>query len=95
MLTGRRLDADTGERWGLAPYVVEPGKALEKAIELAETIAGNALIPNHLIVRAIPRIADMSASDDLWTETIALALQHVVRGRAPASMPLNKRTMRF
>ncbi|MBI4921506.1 MAG: crotonase/enoyl-CoA hydratase family protein [Devosia nanyangense] len=74
MLTGRRLDADTGERWGLAHYVVEPGKALEKAIELAGTIAGNALIPNYLIVQAIPRIADMSASDGLWTETIAQAL---------------------
>jgi hypothetical protein len=29
--------------------------------------------PNYLIVQAIPRIEDMSASDGLWTESIALA----------------------
>ena len=74
MLTGRRLDADTGERFGLAHYVVAEGGALLKALELAEIIAGNAVIPNYLIVQAIPRIADMSASDGLWTETIAQAL---------------------
>jgi enoyl-CoA hydratase/carnithine racemase len=54
--------------------VVEPGRALDKAIELAEVVAGNAAIPNYLIVQAIPRIEDMSASDGLWTESIAQAL---------------------
>ena len=33
MLTGRKLDAAAGERLGLAHYVVETGKALEKAID--------------------------------------------------------------
>ena len=36
MLTGRTLDAAAGERLGLSHYLVEPGKTLEKAIELAE-----------------------------------------------------------
>ncbi len=74
MLTGRTLDAETGDRLGLSHYVVEAGKTLEKAIELAETIAKNARIPNYLIVQALPRIEDMSAADGLWTESIAQAL---------------------
>ena len=74
MLTGRVIDAQTGERLGLSHYVVEPGGALDKAIELAELVAGNASIPNYLIVQAIPRIEDMAASDGLWTESIAQAL---------------------
>lgn len=74
MLTGRTLDAAAGERIGLAHYLVEPGKALEKAIELANTVARNAVIPNYLIVQALPRIEDMSASDGLWTESIAQAV---------------------
>jgi len=74
MLTGRTLDAAAGERIGLAHYLVEPGKALEKAIELANTVARNAVIPNYLIVQALPRIEDMSAADGLWTESIAQAV---------------------
>jgi (methylthio)acryloyl-CoA hydratase len=74
MLTGRTLDAATGEQLGLSHYLVEPGKTLEKAVELAETIAKNARIPNYLIVQAIPRIEDMAASDGLWTESIAQAV---------------------
>ena len=74
MLTGRTLDAAAGERLGLSHYLVEPGKALEKAIELANAIAKNALIPNYLIVQAIPRIEDMSAADGLWTESVAQAV---------------------
>ena len=74
MLTGRTLDAAAGEWLGLSHYVVPPGKALEKAIELANTIAKNAQIPNYLVVQAIPRIEDMSASDGLWTESIAQAV---------------------
>lgn len=77
MLTGRTYDAAAGERLGLAHYVVEPGKAFEKAMELAKIVAGNAIIPNYMIVQAIPRIADMSASDGLWTESIAQAVSMV------------------
>jgi len=74
MLTGRTLDSEAGERLGLSHYLVENGKSLEKAVALAEQVAGNALIPNYMIVQAIPRINDMSASDGLWTESIAQAL---------------------
>lgn len=74
MLTGRVYDAAAGERLGLAHYVVERGQTLEKAIELAEIIAANAVIPNYFIVQALPRIEDMSAADGLWTESIAQAV---------------------
>jgi enoyl-CoA hydratase/carnithine racemase len=74
MLTGRKLDAEAGERLGLSHYLVEQNAALSKAIELAEQVAGNAAIPNYLIVQAIPRIEDMAAADGLWTESIAQAI---------------------
>ena len=77
MLTGRTYDADAGDRLGLSHYLVEPGKALDKAVELAKVIAGNAPIPNYMIIQALPRIADMSASDGLWTESIAQAVSMI------------------
>jgi (methylthio)acryloyl-CoA hydratase len=74
MLTGRVLDAAAGERLGLSHYLVEPGKALDKAVELAGIIAKNARIPNYLIIQAIPRIEKMAAAEGLWTESVAQAL---------------------
>jgi enoyl-CoA hydratase/carnithine racemase len=74
MLTGRKYGAEEGERLGLSHYLVDEGKALEKAMEIAETVAGNARIPNYLIIQAIPRIEDMSAADGLFTESIAQAV---------------------
>lgn len=74
MLTGRRYGADEGERLGLAHYVVESGQALPRAIELAETIAGNAEISNYAMVTAIARIEDMSMTEGLYTESLIAAL---------------------
>jgi (methylthio)acryloyl-CoA hydratase len=74
MLTGRVLDAAQGERLGLSHYVVEAGKAFDKAMELAETIAKNARIPNYLIIQAIPRIEKMASAEGLWTESVAQAI---------------------
>lgn len=81
----RPLDAVSGERLGLAHCVVDKGKSLEKAIEIAEVIAANAVIPNCMIIQALPRIADMSAADGLWTESIAQALS-LTSGEARAAM---------
>ena len=74
MLTGRRYQADDGVRLGLAHYLVDPGQALSRAIELAETIAGNAEISNYAMVTAIARIEDMSMTEGLYTESLISAL---------------------
>lgn len=96
MLTGRTLDSAAGARLGLSHYVVPPGKALEKAIELATAIAKNARIPNYLIVQAIPRIEDMSASDGLWTESIAQAVSMTSEdARTGIDAFFNKRKIEF
>jgi enoyl-CoA hydratase len=39
ILTGRAVDAETAERWGLATRLVPEGEALDRAVELGERIA--------------------------------------------------------
>jgi enoyl-CoA hydratase/carnithine racemase len=74
MLTGRRLDAADGLRLGLSHYVEPPGTALDKALALAASIAGNAPISNYAMVTAIARINDMSSTDGMYTESLMAAL---------------------
>ncbi len=74
MLTGRRLDAEEGQRLGLTHYSVAAGAGMAKAMELAETVAGNAELSNYLTVQALTRIAEMPAAHGLFTETLATAL---------------------
>lgn len=40
ILTGRPLDGEEAEEWGLVNRVAAPGEALDRAIEVAERIAG-------------------------------------------------------
>jgi enoyl-CoA hydratase len=54
ILTGRRIDGRTAERWGMIAAVTEPGAALTRALELASAIAANA----PLAVRAAKRALD-------------------------------------
>ena len=42
----------------------------DKALQLAEKIAGNAPLSNYAITQALPRIADLSASDGLFMESL-------------------------
>ena len=74
MLTGRRLDAAQAERIGLVHQLVEEGRQLDVAMETAKRIAENAPMVNYLIMQALPRIADMSAADGLFTESLAAGL---------------------
>lgn len=74
MLTGRTLDAETGQRLGLSHEVVAPGACLARALELADTIASNAPLSNQMILQALPRIADMPMSGGYLTEALATAL---------------------
>lgn len=74
MLTGRKYNADEGLRLGLCHYAVAEGEALPLARKLAATIAENAPMSNYFITQALPRIADMSHADGLFTESLAAAL---------------------
>ncbi len=88
MLTGRCVDAEQGERIGLIHQLVDDGMADAVALEMATAIAGNAPLVNYLIVNALPRIADMSAADGLFTESLAASLSH-------ASSPAHDRIQDF
>jgi enoyl-CoA hydratase len=39
ILTGRAVDAETAERWGLVTRLAEEGEALDRAVELGERLA--------------------------------------------------------
>jgi (methylthio)acryloyl-CoA hydratase len=70
MLTGRVFDADEGQTLGISNYRVDDGAGLAKASALATKIATNAPLSNYAITQALPRIADLSASDGLFMETL-------------------------
>lgn len=74
MLTGRRYGAGESLDLGLSHYLVGEGEGLDKAMQLAGEIAGNAPLVNYLIIQAIARIDDMSRADGLFTESLSAAL---------------------
>ena len=70
MMTGRVYNAADGERAGFAQYLVPAGEALDKAMELAKHIAGNALLTNYALMHALPRIAEQAADHGFITESL-------------------------
>ncbi len=74
MLTGRVINAQDGERIGLAQYLVDAGQAQAKALELALRIAQNAPLTNYALMHALPRIAEQSADHGLFTESLMAAI---------------------
>ena len=74
MMTGRVYDAHEGLAVGLSQYVVEAGEATAKALALAERIAQNAPMSNFAVMHALPRIADQSQSEGLFTESLMAAV---------------------
>lgn len=74
MLTGRVMDCEEGLRAGLLHYLTPVGGALEKAIALAQKIATNAPLSNYAIVSGINKVADMSATEGLFTESLIAAM---------------------
>lgn len=74
MLTGRKFDVEKGEQLGLSHYIVEPGKALETALEIAANVAGNAKISNYMMLNALSMIEDMPAQAGLFAEAVAQSL---------------------
>src|SRR5438132_5623313 len=63
MLTGRTYDADSGMAIGLSQYVVDVGTGLDKGIELATRIAGNAPLTNFGVTQVLPRIAESGPAE--------------------------------
>lgn len=70
MMTGRSIDAETAERWGVVNYVVPAGTAVEEAVKMAARAATNAELSNYAIIHALPRINDMATDDGLWVESV-------------------------
>ena len=74
MLTGRVYRADEGMAIGLSQYVVEEGKGLEKAMELAQKVASNAGMTNYALMHVLPRIVDASQEQGLMMESLTAAI---------------------
>jgi enoyl-CoA hydratase/carnithine racemase len=74
MLTGRVYDATEGLSIGLSQYMVDAGQGLDKAMALARKVAANAPLSNFAVMHALPRIADQSQSDGLFTESLMAAI---------------------
>ena len=74
MLTGRVYNAQDGERIGLAQYLVPPGKAFDKAFELAQRVAQNAPLVNYALTHVLPRIAEQPADQGYMTEAMMAAI---------------------
>lgn len=74
MLTGRRYDAEEGAAVGLSQYVVDDGAGLDKALELAGRIAGNAPQTNFAVIQALPRIAEAAPREGYFMEAMMAAI---------------------
>ena len=96
MLTGRRLDAEEGQRIGLSHYLVGKGEAFDMALKLANTISGNAPLANKMMLNAIQRIDRMGESEGYFVESLAAALSQTSDdAREGMRAFLEKRSIRF
>ncbi|MEO6409277.1 MAG: crotonase/enoyl-CoA hydratase family protein [Burkholderiaceae bacterium] len=73
MLTGRVYDADEADRAGLVQYRVAAGEGLAKGIALAQKLATNAPMTAFAVMHALPRIAEQSPGEGLFTEALMAA----------------------
>jgi len=74
MLTGRVLSAEEAERIAVVTYLAEPGKALDKAMELAGRIAENAPLSNYTTINALQRVHDSGYDEGLFFESMMATL---------------------
>ncbi len=68
LLTARRVPAVEAKEIGLIGHVVPDGKALEKAMEIAEQIAANAPLSVQAVLRSLREGAEMTEADALAHE---------------------------
>ena len=66
LLTGRRISSEEALRFGLIGHVVDDGKALEKALEIAKTVSANAPLSIQAIVKSLREV------DESFSESEAL-----------------------
>ena len=66
LLTGRRISSEEALRFGLIGHIVDDGTALEKAMEIAETVSANAPLSIQAIVKSLREI------DESYLESEAL-----------------------
>jgi enoyl-CoA hydratase/carnithine racemase len=85
MLTGRVYGAEEGERIGLAQYLVGEGEGFDKALALAQAMAGNAPLTNFAVIQALPRIADSDPRVGYFMESLVAA---VAQGDGEAKLRL-------
>ncbi|MDZ7878645.1 MAG: crotonase/enoyl-CoA hydratase family protein [Saprospiraceae bacterium] len=74
MLTGRVYSATEGVQIGLSQYLEEDGDGMEKAIELAKKISGNAGMTNYALMHVLPRIVDAGQDGGLMMESLIAAI---------------------
>jgi len=74
MLTGRVVSAAEAERWGAVNYLAEAGGGLDRAVELARTVARNAPLSNYAVVNGLQRIHDSGYDEGLFFETMIASL---------------------
>lgn len=74
MFTGRVISSAEGNAIGISQYLTEEGKGLEKGIELAKKISGNAGMTNYALMHVLPRIADASQDQALMMESLMAAI---------------------
>lgn len=81
MWTGRRISAEEAREYRLVNHVTPAGGALDKARELARTIAGNAPLSVMFTKGVIDRGIDMSLADGMISEADVSFLLYFTRDR--------------
>jgi enoyl-CoA hydratase len=68
LLTGRHVPAQEAKEIGLIGHVVPDGTALDKAVEIAEVIAGNAPLSVQAVLRSFRESGEMTEGEGLANE---------------------------
>ncbi|MBI5434226.1 MAG: enoyl-CoA hydratase/isomerase family protein [Planctomycetes bacterium] len=84
ILTAKKIGAERAERYGLVNEVAAPGKLLERALELARTIADNGPVAVRAAKRAIDLGTEQALTDGLETEARCYDLVIPTRDRLEA-----------
>lgn len=96
LLTGRTIDAVTAESWGLITRLVEPGRELDEAIEIAKQIARGAPGARSAVKRGINEqyeVMDrMTMDDSLYGPEPIEGFQAFKEHRNPSWVPEDLRT---